>query len=354
MKPRRPGRSSGSRKSSRKSSSKLSDSSTDSIEISALREAGRTQAFQATLAHREPQVEAPSVEANVILIAHPENRLLGTRFRLRPGSVIEIGRSPAAEITLPEVLSISRTHARLEHRGSEVVLEDTGSTNGTYINDRLIQGENTLRSGDRFQVGAVHFKFLHEKDVENAYHLAIYNLVMRDGLTEIFNKRKFQEEIEREAVRAERYGRPLSLILFDIDRFKKVNDDYGHLCGDYVLKRVTEKVGELLRSEQIFARVGGEEFAALLPETPREKAVQLAEKLRAVIEAKPFRYAGFEVPVTSSFGVAELETGFKRGDALYEAADRALYFSKQNGRNRTTAYDSAEHGSVAGSEERPS
>src|SRR5688500_8068808 len=112
----------------------------------------------------------------------------GTRFRLRPGSVIEIGRSPSAEISLPEVLSISRAHARLEHQGSQVVVEDLGSTNGTYVNDRLVQKSHQLRSGDRFQVGAVHFKFLHELDVENAFHLAIYDLVMRDGLTEIFNR----------------------------------------------------------------------------------------------------------------------------------------------------------------------
>lgn len=350
----RPGRSSEKPASARESSSKLSDSSTDSIEIASLRESGRTQAFQAALTQREAAPPEREVEANVILIAHPEGRTLGTRFRLRPGSVIEIGRSPAAEITLPEVLSISRTHARLEHHGSEVVLEDMGSTNGTYINDRLIQGENTLRSGDRFQVGAVHFKFLHERDVENAYHLAIYNLVMRDGLTEIFNQRKFHEEVEREVTRAERYGRPLSMILFDIDRFKTVNDNYGHLCGDYVLKRVTEKVAQFLRSEQVFARVGGEEFAAILPETNGDNAVQLAEKLRSVIAEKPFQYAGLEVPVTSSFGVAELSPAAATKDALYEAADRALYHSKQNGRDLVTQYDKDLHGPVATTGEDPS
>ena len=328
----------------------MTDSSTDSIEIASLRESGpgRTQAFQATMTHREALRPKTDVEANVILIAHPENRMLGTRFRLRPDSVIEIGRSPAAEISLPEVLSISRTHARLEHRGSEVVLQDLGSTNGTYINDRVIQGENTLSSGDRFQVGAVHFKFLHEKDVENAYHLAIYNLVMRDGLTEIFNKRKFQEEIDREVIRAGRYARPLSLILFDIDRFKGVNDNYGHLCGDYILKRVTEKVSDLLRSEQVFARVGGEEFVALLPETTGENGFQLAEKLREVVAEKPFQYAGLEVAVTSSFGVSELGEVFETPQALYEAADRALYHSKQNGRNLVTCYDPDAHGAIVG------
>ena len=322
----------------------MSDSSTDSIEISGLREAGRTQAYEATMAARAPgTAREPEVEANVILIAHPENRMLGTRFRLRPGSCIEIGRSPAAEISMPEVLSISRTHARLDHRGSQVIVEDLGSTNGTYINDRLIDGPSVLRSGDRFQVGAVHFKFLHERDVENAYHLAIYNLVMRDGLTEIFNKRKYQEEVEREVARARRYGRPLTLVLFDIDRFKDINDNFGHLCGDFVLKQVADRVREVIRTEQIFARVGGEEFVVLCPETGIDKAGSLAEKLRERIADEPVQYAGFEVPVTCSFGVSQIEKPIKKPEQLYEAADRALYHSKQSGRNLVTLYDHAVH-----------
>jgi diguanylate cyclase (GGDEF)-like protein len=247
--------------------------------------------------------------------------------------VIEIGRSPTAEISFPEVLSISRAHARVEHQGSNVVIEDMGSTNGTYVNDRLIQKNQQLRSGDRFQVGAVHFKFLHERDVENAYHLAIYDLVMRDGLTEIFNKRKYEEEVEREVARASRYSRPLALVLFDIDHFKAVNDNYGHLCGDFVLKQVAERVRTGLRAEQVFARVGGEEFVVLCPETNGESARRLAEKLRDRIAAEPVEYAGFQVAVTCSFGVAELKPDMRDGVALYEAADRALYESKQNGRN---------------------
>jgi diguanylate cyclase (GGDEF)-like protein len=264
--------------------------------------------------------------------------MLGTRFRLRPGSVIEIGRSPSAEISLPEVLSISRQHARLEHQGAKVVVEDLGSTNGTYVNDRLIQKGQQLHSGDRFQVGAVHFKFLHEADVENAYHLAIYDLVARDGLTEIFNKRKFEEEIEREVARASRYARPLTLILFDIDLFKGVNDTFGHLCGDYVLKQVAERVRAQLRAEQVFARVGGEEFVILCPETGADNGGRLAEKLRERIASEPIEYAGFQVAVTCSFGCAELSRDMRDSAALYAAADRALYESKQNGRNRVTVH----------------
>ena len=311
----------------------MSDSSTDSIDLAHLRESGHTQAWQAVSAERRQMPAVGETEANVILIAHPENRMLGTRFRLRPGSVIEIGRSPSSEISLPEVLSISRAHARLEHQGSHVVLEDLGSTNGTYVNDRLIQKTQQLRSGDRFQVGAVHFKFLHEADVENAYHLAIYDLVARDGLTEIFNKRKYEEEVEREVARAARYARPLTLVLFDIDHFKAVNDTYGHLCGDYVLKQLADRVRASLRQEQVFARVGGEEFVILCPETNAENGYRLAEKLRDVIAAEPVEYAGFQVPVTCSFGAAELTPDMSNARALYAAADRALYGAKQAGRN---------------------
>ena len=314
----------------------MTESSTDSIDLGPLRSdssSGHTQAWQATTISERRAAGSSEIEANVILIAHPENRTLGTRFRLRPGSVIEIGRSPSSEISFPEVLSISRAHARLEHQGSTVVIEDLGSTNGTYVNDRLIQKTHQLRSGDRFQVGAVHFKFLHERDVENAYHLAIYDLVMRDGLTEIFNKRKYEEEVEREVARASRYGRPLTMLLLDIDHFKAVNDTYGHLCGDFVLKQVAERVRTSLRQEQIFARVGGEEFVVICPETTCENGRRLAEKLRDRIAAEPVTYAGFQVPVTCSFGVADLAPEMRDGVALYEAADRALYDAKQNGRN---------------------
>src|SRR6185295_540849 len=149
-----------------------------------------------------------------------ENQRLGSRFRLSSGTTIEIGRSATVGISLPEVMSISRKHARLRYSGRVVTVEDLGSTNGTYVNGQPVHGKVALRSGDRFQTAAVHFKFLHERDVENAYHLAIYELVSKDGLTEIYNKRKYDEEVQRELARAVRHGRPLSLIIFDLDEFK--------------------------------------------------------------------------------------------------------------------------------------
>jgi two-component system cell cycle response regulator len=255
---------------------------------------------------------------------------------MAPGSSFDIGRAPMAEISLPDVMSVSREHARLHYSGDVVTLEDLNSTNGTYINDHVLTGRIDLHSGDRFQVGTVHFKFLRERDPEHAYHRAIYQLVTHDGPTQIYNKRKFDEESQRELARARRYGRPLSLVLFDIDHFKAVNDRFGHLCGDFVLKRIAGLCSALLRPEQVIARVGGEEFAVLCPETRLEGAGHLAERLRKSIAEAGIEFAGARVPIHCSFGVAGLHSDTDSFDDLFAEADAALYRSKNEGRNRTT------------------
>ncbi len=279
-----------------------------------------------------------AVEANIILIAHPREDMLGTRYRLRPDGLLSIGRSSSATISMPEVQSLSRHHAQLHHRGVMVEIEDLESTNGTYVNDRLISSSQLLRSSDRFQLGAVHFKFLHEQDPEHAFHEAIYHLVMTDGLTQAYNKRKLVEELEREFARAHRHQRPLSLILFDIDHFKQVNDTHGHLCGDYILQQIARRTSEHLRPEQVFARAGGEEFVILSPEIGIDGTLELAEKLRALFEAETFRYGELEVGITCSFGVAMLSPRMEQAAELYEAADRSMYRSKGEGRNRVSCY----------------
>ncbi|MEM6792673.1 MAG: GGDEF domain-containing protein [Acidobacteriota bacterium] len=277
-------------------------------------------------------------EAHLILFAHPEDRMLGTRFRLPPHSTLEIGRSSSADVSMPGVRSLSRHHACLEHHGPVVRIDDLGSTNGTYVNDIRIAGAQRLRSGDRFQVGALHFKFLHEKDPETAYHEAIYHLVTCDGLTGIFNKRKFDEELGRELARAHRHGRPLSLIYFDIDHFKTVNDSHGHLCGDFVLQQIVRQVQPFLRPEQVFARLGGEEFAILCPETSDAGAAQLAEKIRQRLNEADFEYADVRLDITCSFGVAHLDGEMHTSADLYHAADQAMYAAKRAGRNRVAIH----------------
>ncbi|HLF56427.1 MAG TPA: GGDEF domain-containing protein [Thermoanaerobaculia bacterium] len=314
----------------------MRDSSTDGIQIGGLPTEltidGPTLVDQA-----RPDEAAVGYEAAVILISHPENRRLGARFRLAPGSTLEIGRAANADISLPEAPSLSRHHVRVRLANGQVTLEDLGSRNGTFINDRAIRGAVELKSGDRFQLGNVHFKFLHEKDVEHAYYEAIYEMVVRDGLTGIFNRRKFFEEGARELARAQRHGRALSFVLLDLDHFKRVNDELGHLAGDSALKQVTQRLLPLVRTEELFARIGGEEFAVLCPETDLERALVLAEKMRRLCGSESYDCGGAEVSITCSIGVAELAPEMSRLEDLLRAADRALYVAKNEGRDRVRA-----------------
>ncbi len=280
----------------------------------------------------------PGPEANIIQIAHPKGLGLGTRYRFRPGSTVVLGRAKNVDVSLPEITAISRMHAALTYKIESVILEDLGSTNGTYVNDVRIEQPATLKSGDRFQIGAVHFKFLQERDVENAYFQAIHDMMVRDGLTQISNRRKFEDESVREVARARRYSRPLSLLLFDIDRFKSINDERGHLCGDFVLKEVVRLVSDFFRKEQVFARVGGDEFAVLTPEAKLDGAKTLGERLRSRVANHEFDYGGVTFHATCSFGVAELGPEMKSPEELYEAADRALYAAKRGGRDKVEAF----------------
>jgi diguanylate cyclase (GGDEF)-like protein len=278
-------------------------------------------------------------EANLIVIAHPNQSMLGRRFRVSAESPLEVGRSSDVALSFPDVPSISRRHARLVFNDGEVWLQDLGSRNGTFLNDEPVREQKLLASGDRFQVGTVVFKFLHEEDAENAYHEAIYNLVIRDGLTNVFNRRRFQEELDREFQRARRYARPLALVLLDVDHFKRINDTYGHVSGDTVLRTLAHGLESLLRPEQLLARVGGEEFVVLCPETARDGAGSLAERLRAACEELDVPSRAGRIGMTCSFGVAGLESTMRSSEELYAAADHALYMAKGAGRNRVVVFN---------------
>lgn len=257
---------------------------------------------------------------------------LGKRIPLDHGAV-ECGR--AVDIGLPlDDDAASRRHARFSWTGSGYLVSDLGSTNGTYVNDVMAR-ERSLHDGDQVKIGRTIFKFIHGSNVETSYHEEIYRLMTFDGLTQAHNKRSFSAALDREIARSHRYGRPLSLVLFDIDHFKRINDARGHVVGDAVLRQLAALVHANIRREDTLGRVGGEEFALLAPEIPLDQGRRVAEKLRAAVARAPCKFEDQEIPITASFGVAALVPGNGATPTeLYEEADQRLYAAKRAGRNR--------------------
>jgi diguanylate cyclase (GGDEF)-like protein len=259
---------------------------------------------------------------------------LGKKHNLDQPAMI-IGRSGKSDVHVDQE-SVSRNHAKIVNTGKSVILRDLGSTNGTYVNDELID-EHVLRDGDLLKIGRTIFKFLSGNNIENAYHEEIYRLTTVDGLTQIYNQRYFLESLEREISRAHRYHRELTLILFDIDFFKKINDSYGHLAGDHVLKHLAAVLKPRIRREDLLARYGGEEFAVICPEIDAKNGATLAEKIRKTVERASFRFEDTKIPVTISLGVATLGPEVHNTAEFLKLADERLYRAKTEGRNRVAA-----------------
>lgn len=240
-----------------------------------------------------------------------------------------IGRGSSADMQL-ESDAVSRQHAHIEKRGPLHVLIDDGSTNGSYVNYRRIK-EKVLQDGDQIQIGESMLKYLSGDNIETAYHEEFRRLVRRDALTGALNHATYAEEVELALSRAERKGARMSLIVFDLDHFKDVNDTHGHTAGDLVLSRVGARVLEVISDPHIFARVGGEEFAVVV-DGDLAVAVELAERIRAEIEGLFIEYEDVTLEVRTSLGVAEYSAGSAAD--LRAAADRKLYQAKQQGRNQ--------------------
>ncbi len=265
------------------------------------------------------------------MIYAAEAGLLGKRYVLDK-SPMRVGRGNDNQIVL-EGDSVSRRHAHFERRTNSWFIVDNNSTNGTYLNEEQIAHEAVINNGDRIKVGPTILKYLSGADAEAKYHEEIYRMTIVDGLTQIHNKRALFENLEKELTRARRYERQLSLLIFDIDYFKRINDQYGHLAGDYVLRELARVVQERIRRDELFARYGGEEFVVVLPETPLQGAVTLAENLRTRVASHGFVFQGERIPVTISVGCSALKDD-KVATDLIQRADEKLYEAKRSGRNR--------------------
>ncbi len=248
-----------------------------------------------------------------------------------------IGRSVDTELYVSDA-SLSRSHAKIEVAGNDVFILDLGSTNKTAVNGMVLppMTRRKLMNNDQIKTGNVIFKYLEKGNLESITNQQMFEKAQKDALTGAFSKGALLEKGPEAIKRSEVLTEPLSVITFDIDFFKKINDGYGHPGGDYVLKELGSLMhSKLVRSNDYFARYGGEEFVIILQATPLKTAQEVAERIRQTVETHPFSFEGKSIKVTISIGVSTKQSG-ESWEAIYNRADQALYKSKQNGRNQVT------------------
>jgi two-component system cell cycle response regulator len=253
------------------------------------------------------------------------------------GAETLIGRGKEAQVRMDDA-GASRAHARLV-QGAEgaYVLEDLGSTNGTYVDGLRIE-RTELKSGDRIHIGpniVVSFAIVAAQAERVAHQL--YESSVRDPLTRAFNRRYLVDRLASEFAYARRHKTYLSLIILDLDHFKRINDTHGHLAGDEVLRDVAALVQRLVRAEDVFARFGGEEFVLLVRGIPHANVGRFAERVRHAVERLEVKYEEMVLKVTVSLGYAsldELPEADRDSDKLLGLADERLYKAKTGGRNR--------------------
>jgi diguanylate cyclase (GGDEF)-like protein len=268
-----------------------------------------------------------------IVYIYPTGPLMGSRYPLGAGPIL-IGRSDDCQV--PNVdASVSRHHARIELKADgNYYVTDLGSTNGTFVNN-VVKPDSPLRDGDYLRIGNCIYRYLAGDNLEAEYHEEIYRLTVLDALTEIPNRRYFQEFLDREIARAARHRRPLALALLDIDHFKAVNDEMGHIAGDMTLRQLVGCVRGIVRRDELFARYGGEEFALILPELDAAKAHAVCQRIRQTIESHKFAFNKQTYPITVSIGIGMMVEDEEIGpNELIRRADAMLYEAKRTGRNR--------------------
>ena len=246
-----------------------------------------------------------------------------------------MGRDDEADVCLIDD-SVSRYHCEIAHHDSGWYVRDLGSTNGTYVGGHSVDRVK-LKDGDLIKVGATIFKFLMSDDLDAAYREEIYRLAVIDGLTQIYNRRYLEEFLEREISRCRRHGRPMSLIMFDIDGFKEINEQFGHLSGDFVLRHVADKLNRRIRREELFVRFTGDKFIVALPETDLEDALKFADIIRESVEIMPIAFDSWKIPITISVGVGRFDHKMTAPAELIANADSALCRAKNKGRNAISA-----------------
>jgi len=286
-----------------------------------------------------------SVDVNEMKDRHERNKracltvltgsMSGSLYKLPYGNTL-VGRAQNCELRLLDD-GVSRQHARVRIGDSGTpYIEDMQSRNGTYVNGAKLEKPHALQDGDKIQVGRTTVvRFSYNDELDESFHENLMSSALRDPLTKLFNKRYFLDRLDSELKFAKRHDTAVSLLMLDLDHFKAVNDTHGHLAGDAILINLANVLQRAVRNEDVVARFGGEEIGIILRAIPLEPAVQLADRLRDLVEQTVTKHRGIEIKATASIGAAGYPTTTcETIEALIEAADKALYKAKEHGRNR--------------------
>lgn len=262
---------------------------------------------------------------------------MGEMFKIaRPQTII--GRGQTAHVRMMDD-GISREHCEIQVEGDSMILHDLGSTNGTFCRGLRVD-RHVLEDGDKILVGSsTVLKFTYHDSLDEVFQRQMYESALRDDLTKTFNKKYFTDRLESEFAFAMRTKADLSLVVFDLDHFKTINDTHGHPAGDLVLSDMSQVVAALIRAEDVFARVGGEEFAVICRGADSTQGGAVAERVRQAVVGHKFVVDDKHIPVAVSAGVASIpDARIADAQALIAAADQALYEAKRAGRNRVCAW----------------
>lgn len=284
--------------------------------------------------------EATNAPPSLVLLVGP-NAYIGKQWPLTSSDMV-VGRDPRSHVFVDDK-SVSKSHAKVIFAGVEVSIMDLESTNKTVINGRIVPPLTPvkLKNNDQIKTGNVIFKFLESGNIESMTTKSTYDRGQIDGLTQIFNKAALLEHGKEAFKRSGLMQFPLTVMVFDLDHFRQVNNNFGHLAGDYVLKILADLIkAKVIRGDDFFARFGGEEFVVILHGSGLQQGADIAERARQAVQTHDFTYEGKKLPITISLGVAEKSATMTGWDDLFKAADEALYRSKNNGRNQVTKYKS--------------
>ncbi len=247
---------------------------------------------------------------------------------------LTIGRQSNSDIPIDDD-NVSRRHAEIFVKEDQIWIRDLDSTNGTLVNSQRAT-EVPLRDGDLILIGRVLFKLIKSTTVENQFFGQMYALATTDFLTGAFNRQHILSLLEREFGRSRRYQRSLSIVGYDVDHLKKVNDAFGELAGDQLLIESSRLVKSLVRQQDWFGRIGGDEFLIVCPETDLASAIPLAQRLSQTVSSWSYVHQSRRLDFSISIGIAVVKDEIRRPEDLLQRAEDSILRSKHRGRNQVS------------------